>query len=173
MLGFLGGTFPSFTEYKTFWSAASIFHTEIYFFNLLAWGKTETVLFANKSFRKGWTFVKTSMLNSVKLENDDFLWKRSIPLKEKIFTICIEGFVVLHLYLTLFWSKEPLWKSGLSVSLFSLLTSVFASIDFFSVLMVSATLSIKSFPNKYLSCFWRKSAFAFDTHEYFVITMAD
>ena len=29
------------------------------------------------------------MLNSVKPGSDDFLWKRSIPLKEKIFTIGI------------------------------------------------------------------------------------
>ena len=57
------------------------------------------------------------MLNSVKLGSDAFLWKRSIPFKEKIFTICIDGFAVLHLCLALFWCKGLLWKSGLLFSL--------------------------------------------------------
>ena len=71
------------------------------------------------------------MLNSVKLGSDAFLWKRSIPFKEKIFTICIDGSAVLHLYLALFGAM-----------------SSFERVAFFLALMVSAKLSIKSFPKK-------------------------
>lgn len=137
----LAETFPSFTECKTLWSVASILHAGRYFFNPLAWGQIK-----NKSLKKDENVSKPPCL--IVLEVMIFCGKALffskkiyLPFTLKPIRCCV---CPPH---TLLWCEVPLWKSGLSVSLFSLMTSVFVSIDCFLALMVSARLSVKSFSN--------------------------
>ena len=131
MLGFGGGIFPSFTEYKTLWSAVSIFHTGRYFLIFLPEGKLRLY------------FLRASLL-----EKDEHLSKPP----------CL---IVLNLEVMLFCGRDLFLskKRYLPFALTALRCCIyvwpcfgargsFERVVFFLALMVSAKLSIKSFPKK-------------------------